>query len=430
MRCACGERSHNSDCRHDLAMPGDRTVTPSYRPELRHAVILSSTAFLLHFIWESLQCRAFYVHGSYDATWRQMTVAALGDVVMTWVIYGAVAAASRAWRWPASGWRRRQWLTMAVAAVTVATVVKGARFSPGAGATCPSHLFPGTPISIVRCCRCLFCHRPSSPLPKLSSGRLSGCNRFRPGRERMRYHYVWLAWSSAFLLPWLALYLGNPGHRGVMLRTSFATALLGLTEPIYVPRYGTRRASSTLLNARDSTSRAWSSPLQSGASAALYNTLARRELAPVSAVERHGSRHRFHRLALLAPFVLFVPLYFLPWNPIYPSLLCLLIGALASVICRPDLRRKTLIGGLPPRVLRGFHARVAIALSRLHRGGLEPSRLERDPDRRDPSRGAGFRLGFRHVLDRRVRALHLEQERGAGPPDSRPGLGSSASVVI
>jgi hypothetical protein len=40
-----------------------------------------------------------------------------------------------------------------------------------------------------------------------------------------------------FLLPWAWLYLANPGHRKVMWRTSLVTALLGLTEPIYVPIY-------------------------------------------------------------------------------------------------------------------------------------------------------------------------------------------------
>ena len=29
----------------------------------------------------------------------------------------------------------------------------------------------------------------------------------------MTYHYVWFAWSSAFLLPWLALYVANPRLR-------------------------------------------------------------------------------------------------------------------------------------------------------------------------------------------------------------------------
>src|SRR3972149_5501628 len=29
----------------------------------------------------------------------------------------------------------------------------------------------------------------------------------------MPYHYVWLIWSSAFLLPWIVLYGALPAHR-------------------------------------------------------------------------------------------------------------------------------------------------------------------------------------------------------------------------
>ena len=53
----------------------------------------------------------------------------------------------------------------------------------------------------------------------------------------MTYHYVWLGWSTGFLVPWLALYLGNRLLRPVMWRVSLATAVFGLTEPIWVPAY-------------------------------------------------------------------------------------------------------------------------------------------------------------------------------------------------
>jgi hypothetical protein len=36
----------------------------------------------------------------------------------------------------------------------------------------------------------------------------------------------------------------------------------------------------------------------------------------------------------------------LPWNPIYPGIAALFVGALASGLCRPDLWPNTLIGGL------------------------------------------------------------------------------------
>ena len=53
----------------------------------------------------------------------------------------------------------------------------------------------------------------------------------------MKYHYVWLIWSSAFLLLWIVLYRASASQRGVMLRTSLYVALLGLTEPIFGPAY-------------------------------------------------------------------------------------------------------------------------------------------------------------------------------------------------
>ena len=49
--------------------------------------------------------------------------------------------------------------------------------------------------------------------------------------------YVWLVWSSAFLLPWLAAFALFPMQRSVMLWASLLTMPLGLTEPLFVPAY-------------------------------------------------------------------------------------------------------------------------------------------------------------------------------------------------
>lgn len=163
----------------------------------------------------------------------------------------------------------------------------------------------------------------------------------------MRYHYVWLAWSAAFLVPWGGLYLANPGHRRVMWYTSLATAAFGLTEAIFVPTYWNPPGLLELAQRTgfDIESLIFCFAI-GGIGCALYDTLTSREPAPAHTAETQRSRHGFHRLALLAPVFLFVPLYFLPWNPIYPALVCLLIGSIASVTCRPTLMRKTLIGGL------------------------------------------------------------------------------------
>lgn len=93
--------------------------------------------------------------------------------------------------------------------------------------------------------------------------------------------------------------------------------------------------------------------------AVLYNVLTGKRLMPMSNHERNSPRHRLHRTALGVPFVVFIGLYFLPWNPIYPGLAALFAGGLSCVLCRPDLARKTLIGGA---LFAGFYLVFLIAL--------------------------------------------------------------------
>lgn len=46
-------------------------------------------------------------------------------------------------------------------------------------------------------------------------------------------------------------------------------------------------------------------------------------------------------LALLTPIFIFPLLYFFPWNPIYPAIVAMAGGALATFLYRPDLLKKT-----------------------------------------------------------------------------------------
>lgn len=162
----------------------------------------------------------------------------------------------------------------------------------------------------------------------------------------MRYHYVWLAWSTAFLIPWSILFLASAAHRRIMWRTSAVTALFGLTEPIFVPSYWNPPSLFELAQRTrfDIESLIFSFAI-GGVGTVLYDTLTHRTMVPLRVAERQHPRHRLHRLALFVPIVLFVPLYFLPWNPIYPSVVCLVVGAIASVLCRRELLGSTLIGG-------------------------------------------------------------------------------------
>jgi len=162
----------------------------------------------------------------------------------------------------------------------------------------------------------------------------------------MREHYVWLAWSSAFLLPWLGLFIVFPRHRRVMVWASALTMPFGLTEPLFVPRYWLPPSLFDLAQRTgfDIESLIFSFAI-GGVGAVLYNIVTRQDLQPVAMRERRGHRHRFHGIALAVPFLAFPLLSLTGWNPIYPAMLAMAFGAAATVACRPDLKWKTGLGG-------------------------------------------------------------------------------------
>ncbi|OYY43340.1 MAG: hypothetical protein B7Y56_10690 [Gallionellales bacterium 35-53-114] len=182
-------------------------------------------------------------------------------------------------------------------------------------------------------------------------------------------HYVWLLWSSAFLLPWLFLFIFFPEQRGIMVRISFITAPFGLTEPVFVPEYWNP---PSLFNLAQTTGFDLESIIFcfaiGGVGAVLYNTITGRKPVPVELHEEHNHRHRFHMYAVLSPIAVFLALYFLPWNPIYPAIVAMLAGAAATVACRPDLKIKTIIGG---GLFLAYYAVFMLALTWLAPGYIE-----------------------------------------------------------
>jgi hypothetical protein len=161
------------------------------------------------------------------------------------------------------------------------------------------------------------------------------------------FHYVWLIWSVAFLCPWAVLWIAFPEHRAVMWKTSLFMAPFGLAEPLFVPEYWNPPSLFELAQRTgfDIESIIFSFAI-GGIGAVLYNIITHRNLRPVDAAERSHRRHRYHKASLAVPFVLFPALYFLPWNPIYPGIVAMALGAAAAVWCRPDLKYNTLLGGV------------------------------------------------------------------------------------
>lgn len=166
--------------------------------------------------------------------------------------------------------------------------------------------------------------------------------------------YVWLTWSSAFLVPWLIIFAVFPEHRKVMWWASLFTTPFGLTEPLFVPEYWSPPSLFDLAvnTGFDIESLIFCFAI-GGIGAVLYNLLTRKSMEPVSEEEKRLPLHRHHYKAIAAPLVVFPVLYFLPWNPIYPGIVAMFAGAIANTLCRPDLKTKTWIGGV---LFLGYYA--------------------------------------------------------------------------
>ena len=159
--------------------------------------------------------------------------------------------------------------------------------------------------------------------------------------------YVWFVWSTAFLVPWLAAYALFPQQRKIMAWASLFTTPFGLTEPLFVPAYWSPPSLFDLARTTrfDIESLIFSFGI-GGIGAVLYNLLTGRELAPVADTERQSPHHKLHGWALAVPFLSFPILYLFPWNPIYPAIGAMALGAIAAIWCRPDLARKTWVGAI------------------------------------------------------------------------------------
>tara|TARA_R110001606_G_C15404705_1_gene654296 strand:- start:29533 stop:30252 length:720 start_codon:yes stop_codon:yes gene_type:complete len=166
--------------------------------------------------------------------------------------------------------------------------------------------------------------------------------------------YVWLVWSSAFLIPWGIVYWLFSVHRRAMLWASLFTMPFGLTEPLFVPEYW---MPPSLFDLAKNTGFDIESLIFcfaiGGVSSVFYNLLTHKIPQLVEADERRNPSHRHHYIALVTPPVVFIVFYLFPWNPIYPSIFAMFFGAVATILCRPDLKRKTWVGGL---LFLGYYA--------------------------------------------------------------------------
>ena len=157
----------------------------------------------------------------------------------------------------------------------------------------------------------------------------------------------WLIFSLILLGIWLVIFIAKPRLRKEMFWVSLFTMPTGLTEPLFIPAYWSP-PSLFNLNVKigfDLESLIFAFAV-AGIGAVLYEAFAPKIHKKMAMAEMHSKRHRFHKLALFSPAIIFLPLYLLTsLNIIYVSIIALFIGGVAAILCRPDLTQKILYGG-------------------------------------------------------------------------------------
>lgn len=160
--------------------------------------------------------------------------------------------------------------------------------------------------------------------------------------------YAYALWSALLLAVWLLVFarLRSRDSRREMLITSALTALLGLTEPLFVPEYWNP---PTLFDLAERTGFDLESLVFAfavgGLAGSLYEWLFPVRHSSIPDAERHGPGHRWHGLALLSPALAFLALYPIDaLNPIHAAIAALILGGAFTAWCRPDLIGKMLAG--------------------------------------------------------------------------------------
>ena len=160
--------------------------------------------------------------------------------------------------------------------------------------------------------------------------------------------YEWLIFALIWDAVWLALYVSKPHLRRKMLWVSAFTALTGLTQPIFVPRYWTP---PSLFNMAATSHFDVESLIFSwgvgGIGSAIYEAVLNVRHRKMDASDLRRESWGMHLFSLsIMPVVVLLWLLFTGIHPIYCVSIGLFLGAIAAVACRPDLAGKTLLGGL------------------------------------------------------------------------------------
>ncbi|MDP2695739.1 MAG: lycopene cyclase domain-containing protein [bacterium] len=183
--------------------------------------------------------------------------------------------------------------------------------------------------------------------------------------------YAWLIWSLSFLVIWFVVYilLGRDSRRE-MLVVSLWTSLAGLTEPLFVPQYWSPPSLFDLARTTgfDIESFIFAFAI-GGLAAAIYELIFATNHKTIKELERGSPKHKYHLWVILsAPIMLALLILFTNLNPIYSAAIAMMSGGILTWFCRPDLKKKMMVGGI---LFLGFYFVYFLILLWLYPGYVD-----------------------------------------------------------
>lgn len=159
--------------------------------------------------------------------------------------------------------------------------------------------------------------------------------------------FAWLLWSLFLIVIWGIIYalLKSKESRKEMLVVSLWTSLLGITEPFFVPEYWNPPSFFDLAHRTgfDIESFIFSFGI-GGIAVAVYERIFRASHEQMESHERHLPIHRYHLLSIISTPIIFLLLLFTTsLNPIYSSIIAMIVGGIFYLYCRPDLKNKMIV---------------------------------------------------------------------------------------
>ena len=181
--------------------------------------------------------------------------------------------------------------------------------------------------------------------------------------------YVWLSWSGLFFLVWIALMIRYRAYRPLMWWSSVLTVPFGLSEPFFLLHYWHPPSLFNLTHTVHADLETFLFCFSIGGTAAVgYHVVTGR---PMVIRRRAIPDERFlawYSAGLLVPLPAFGAILLLTGEIFWAGIAGFVAGAVARLICRPDLAVKTLVGGL---LFFGYYTLLLFVLTWMAPGYIE-----------------------------------------------------------